>query len=33
VLPAYRRAGHRVRAVLTGNDSEWSTRFRVACQA
>ena len=33
VLPAYRRAGHRGRAVLTDNGPEWSTRFRVACQA
>lgn len=33
VLPVYRRAGHRVRAVLTDNGAEWKAGFGAACQA
>lgn len=32
VLPAYRRAGHRVRAGLTDRGAEWGARFSAACQ-
>jgi len=32
VLPAYRRAGWRVRAVLTDRGPEWGAAFRTACQ-
>jgi transposase InsO family protein len=32
VLPAYRRAGHRVTAVLSDNGGEWGGRFRATCQ-
>lgn len=33
VLPVYRRAGHRVRAVLTDNGGEWGRGFQAACTA
>lgn len=33
VGPAYRRAGHRVRAVLTDNGAEWKGRFARTCRA
>jgi transposase InsO family protein len=33
VLPAYRRAGHPVRAVLSDNGGEWGGAFRTQCQA
>jgi len=33
VLPAYRRAGHRLQAVLTDNGAEWKGAFGPACQA
>lgn len=33
VLPVYRRAGHRVRAVLTDNGPEWKSTFHQRCQA
>jgi transposase len=32
VLPAYRRAGHAVRAVLTDGGTEWRGAFAVACR-
>ena len=32
VLPVYRRAGHRVRAVLTDGGPEWKAAFRAACR-
>jgi transposase InsO family protein len=32
VLPAYRRAGHAVRAVLTDQGSEWRGAFDTACR-
>lgn len=31
VLPAYRRAGHRVQAVLSDNGGEWGGLFRATC--
>lgn len=33
VLPAYQRAGHRVRAVLTDNGPEWKGVFPRTCRA
>jgi len=33
VLPVYRRAGHRVQAVLTDGGPEWKAAFRAACRA
>ncbi|MDR7550169.1 MAG: DDE-type integrase/transposase/recombinase [Armatimonadota bacterium] len=33
VVPAYRRAGHPIRAVLTDGGPEWSAAFTRACQA
>jgi len=33
VVPAYQRAGHRIRAVLTDGGPEWSPAFTRACQA
>ena len=33
VLPVYRRAGHRVRAVLTDGGMEWRSTFDAACRA
>ncbi|HEV2112453.1 MAG TPA: helix-turn-helix domain-containing protein [Gammaproteobacteria bacterium] len=32
VLPVYRRAGHRVRAVLTDGGPEWRVAFDAACR-
>jgi transposase InsO family protein len=33
VLPGYRRAGHRVRVVLTDQGGEWRGAFDAACQS
>jgi transposase InsO family protein len=33
VVPAYRRAGHPVRAVLTDRGPKWGPRFTAACTA
>ena len=32
VMPAYERAGHRIRAVLTDGGPEWQARFVAACR-
>ncbi|MER3460747.1 MAG: hypothetical protein C4303_06390 [candidate division GAL15 bacterium] len=32
VVPAYERAGHHIRAVLTDGGPEWQTGFRAACR-
>lgn len=32
-MPAYQRAGHRVRALLADRGSEFQRRFTAACQA
>jgi len=32
VVPAYARAGHRIRAVLTDGGPEWQVRFGAACR-